>query len=61
MLGPLMDISYKISRVSRTKQQAKKSYDTISRYCDLLEGIWERRARRMALLLLDVRNGESVL
>jgi len=37
------------------------TYDRISHWYDLLEGIWEKRVRRLALKKLDVRPGERVL
>ncbi len=50
-----------VSRVTRTKAQAKKSYDSMSRFYDYLAGIFEQNYRNMALKRLNVARGESVL
>ncbi len=50
-----------ISRVGRTHDQARKSYDRISRWYDLLEGSWEERPRRLGLEKLQGREGECIL
>jgi ubiquinone/menaquinone biosynthesis C-methylase UbiE len=50
-----------IGRVCRTRADAQLTYDRISRWYDLLEGIWEERVRRLALKKLDLRVGERVL
>ncbi len=48
-------------RVTRTKAQAQATYDRISRWYNLLEGIWEKGARDLGLRKLDVQEGERVL
>ena len=50
-----------ILRVYRTKEQAKRTYDKISRIYDLITGPFERKFRDMALNQLDVKEGETVL
>jgi demethylmenaquinone methyltransferase/2-methoxy-6-polyprenyl-1,4-benzoquinol methylase len=47
--------------VLRTKEQARQSYNRISRYYDFLAGIFERKYAKMALGGLSIREGESVL
>ncbi len=51
----------KVLRVSRSKEQAKKSYDKISRFYDLLVGMFEKKYRNMALERLSIYEGETVL
>jgi len=50
-----------ILRVYRTKEQAKRTYDKISRIYDLITGPFERKFRDMGLNQLDVKEGETVL
>ncbi len=50
-----------ILRVHRTKEQAKRTYDKISRIYDLITGPLERKFRDMGLNQLDVKQGETVL
>ena len=47
--------------VPRTKEEAKRSYDRISRYYDYLTGAFERKYAEMALERLSVSEGETVL
>jgi len=51
----------KILRVHRTKEQAKRNYDRISRIYDCVFGQFERKFRDMGLEKLDVKDGEIVL
>jgi len=44
-----------------TKEEAKRSYDRISRYYDYLTGAFERKYAEMALECLSVSEGETVL
>jgi len=50
-----------ILRVYRTKEQAKRTYDKISRIYDLITEPFERKFRNMGLNQLDVKEGETVL
>ncbi|MFO8184592.1 MAG: methyltransferase domain-containing protein [Candidatus Aegiribacteria sp.] len=53
--------SEKISRVPRSKRQAKESYDRISGFYDYFAGIFERKYKDTALDRLSVAEGETVL
>ena len=50
-----------ILRVTRTKEQAKRTYDKISRIYDFIEGSFEKKFRNIALDKLDIKKGENVL
>ena len=47
--------------VPRTKEEAKRFYDRISRFYDFLTSAFERKYAEMALELLSVKDGETVL
>ena len=53
--------SREISRVWRSKDQARNAYDRLSRWYDLLAGWSERPARETGLGLLAAKPGETVL
>jgi len=50
-----------ISPVPRTKEEAKRFYDRISKFYDFLTGAFERKYAEMTLDRLSVENGETVL
>jgi ubiquinone/menaquinone biosynthesis C-methylase UbiE len=50
-----------ISRVYRSKKQAKESYDKLSRFYDYFAGIYEKKYREITLERLRVVEGETVL
>lgn len=50
-----------VLRVTRTKAQAKKSYDRMSPFYDYFAGIFERNYRNLALSRLNIATGETVL
>ncbi len=50
-----------ISRVTRTKTQAKESYDRMSRFYDYVAGGFEQKFNKMALKQMNIKEGETVL
>ncbi len=50
-----------ISRVTRTKQQARSAYNKLSRWYDLMAGDFERKPRNAAIHQLAPGIGESIL
>lgn len=50
-----------ISRVTRTKSQARSAYNKLSRWYDLMAGDFERKPRNAAIQLLTPSTGENIL
>jgi len=50
-----------ISRVTRSKEEAKASYDKMSKWYDILAGRFERKYKDIGLQKLSVKEGEKVL
>jgi ubiquinone/menaquinone biosynthesis C-methylase UbiE len=50
-----------VDRVYRSKEAARQSYNSLSRFYDLLSGSFERRCRDRGLCLVAPREGERVL
>lgn len=50
-----------ILRVHRSRHQARITYDRLSRWYDLLQGTWEKKARDQAIRMLAAGHGERVL
>lgn len=50
-----------VSRVTRSHEEAKATYDKISHWYDMLEGPFEQKYRDAALKRLGVSQGETVL
>jgi len=57
----MLDGKTDISRVTRSKAEAKATYDRLSRWYDLLAGRSERKHREAGLEKLCVKPGETVL
>ena len=53
--------NHNILRVYRTKAQAKKNYDKISRFYDCFAGGFESHYRNIGLEQLNIKGGETVL
>jgi ubiquinone/menaquinone biosynthesis C-methylase UbiE len=53
--------NHNILRVYRTKSQAKRNYDRISRFYDYFAGGFESHYRNIGLELLNIKSGETVL
>jgi ubiquinone/menaquinone biosynthesis C-methylase UbiE len=55
------NMTNEISRVTRSKQEARASYDRMSRWYDMLSGRFESIYRETGLRKLSAREGEMVL
>jgi ubiquinone/menaquinone biosynthesis C-methylase UbiE len=53
--------NHPVLRVTRTKAQAKESYDRMSPFYDYFAGVFEQNYRNMALKRLNITRGETVL
>lgn len=59
---PKIKVDYSdILPVSRSKKEARESYDRISRFYDYTEGIFEKKSINTALKHLNIKEGEVVL
>jgi ubiquinone/menaquinone biosynthesis C-methylase UbiE len=56
-----INIEPRIDRVTRSRAETQATYDTISGWYDLLEGVWERQAKDFGLRQLGIKPGELVL
>ena len=54
-------MSHSISRVTRSKAEARANYNRLSRWYDALAGSTEEKYRRIGMQLLDLQPGERVL
>jgi ubiquinone/menaquinone biosynthesis C-methylase UbiE len=54
-------LNSEVLRVTRTKAQAKESYDRMSRFYDYFAGLFEGKYRNMALDRLNIARGQTVL
>jgi ubiquinone/menaquinone biosynthesis C-methylase UbiE len=59
--GTMFRNEKEISRVTRSKEEAKESYDKISKWYDPLAGTFEKKFRNAGLEMLNAREGEKVL
>ncbi len=50
-----------VSRVMRTREQTRATYDRISRWYDPLEGYWEGKPKQVGLQKLGVQTGQVTL
>ena len=50
-----------LKRVTRNRKEAESTYNKISRWYDILEGYWERKAIKIALQKLNAADGDFVL
>jgi ubiquinone/menaquinone biosynthesis C-methylase UbiE len=53
--------SGEISRVRRSKEEARDFYDRISKWYDAIEGIWTKKSKEAGLRKLGAAEGEKVL
>lgn len=57
----MTDSSPEISRVPRSAEEARATYDRLAPFYDWIEGRWGRRARQAGLEILNARAGERIL
>jgi demethylmenaquinone methyltransferase/2-methoxy-6-polyprenyl-1,4-benzoquinol methylase len=50
-----------ITRVTRSKENAKAGYDKMSKWYDLLAGNYEKKYTNAGLDMLNAHNGEKIL
>jgi ubiquinone/menaquinone biosynthesis C-methylase UbiE len=51
----------KALRVTRSRKQAKRTYDKLSRYYDCFIGVFEKKYKNKALEMLQIKKGETIL
>lgn len=61
LLVEKIELETGISRVTRLKEEAKATYNKISKWYDLVEGVWEKKCGETGLQKLNVKDGEKVL
>ncbi|MCJ7652232.1 MAG: 2-heptaprenyl-1,4-naphthoquinone methyltransferase, partial [Actinobacteria bacterium] len=54
-------MNQEIERVTRSKEQARASYDRLSRFYDLLSAVGEKKCVDAGLGMLGVEQGDRIL
>lgn len=57
----MSETDFSIEPVNRTREEARRNYDRISRWYDLIEGSWEKKLRQGGLVRLAAAPGEKIL